>query len=173
MLYTPSILRTNLFNDLFDDDLFTRPFSHLDSFQGNAGELMRTDVREDKDSYELQMSLPGIDKKDIKASLKDGYMTIKVKTPCLVTCIKELNTPRYMTVTGIFDTYSKPMTVLDYEALKDNPLIDKSTIGLSGSPTNILTSFTPPQKGAGMMLEGNDMKTCEQLAGFLSEKHYI
>ena len=109
----------------------------------------------------------------VKRMLEDGYMTIKVKTPCLVTCIKELNTPRYMTVTGIFDTYSKPMTVLDYEALKDNPLIDKSTIGLSGSPTNILTSFTPPQKGAGMMLEGNDMKTCEQLAGFLSEKHYI
>ena len=80
MLYTPSILRTNLFNDLFDDDLFTRPFSHLDSFQGNAGELMRTDVREDKDSYELQMSLPGIDKKDIKASLKDGYMTINAST---------------------------------------------------------------------------------------------
>ena len=109
----------------------------------------------------------------VKRMLEDGYMTIKVKTPCLVTCIKELNTPRYMTVTGIFDTYSKPMTVLDYEALKDNPLIDKSTIGLSGSPTNILTSFTPPQKGAGMMLEGNDMKTCEQLARFLSEKHYI
>jgi HSP20 family molecular chaperone IbpA len=80
MLYTPSILRTNLFNDLFDDDFFTRPFGHLDSFQGNAGELMRTDVREDKDVYELQMSLPGIDKKDIKASLKDGYMTISAST---------------------------------------------------------------------------------------------
>ena len=78
-----------------------------------------------------------------------------------------------MTVSGVFETYAKPMTILDYNALKDNPLIDKSTIGLSGSPTNILTSFTPPQKGAGMMLEGNDMKTCEQLAGFLSEKHYI
>ena len=76
MLYTPSILRTNLFNDLFDDDFFTKPFGHLDSFQGNAGELMRTDVKETSDSYELQMSLPGIDKKDIKASLKDGYMTI-------------------------------------------------------------------------------------------------
>lgn len=80
MLYTPSLLRTNLFNDLFDDDLFTRPFSHLDSFQGNAGELMRTDVKEDKDSYELQMSLPGIDKKDIKASINDGYMTITAST---------------------------------------------------------------------------------------------
>ena len=41
---------------------------------------MRTDVKEDKDSYELQMSLPGIDKKDIKASLKDGYMTISAST---------------------------------------------------------------------------------------------
>ena len=80
MLYTPSILRTNLFNDLFDDDFFTKPFGNLDSFQGNAGELMRTDVKEDKDSYELQMSLPGIDKKDIKASLKDGYMTISAST---------------------------------------------------------------------------------------------
>ncbi len=45
--------------------------------------------------------------------------------------------------------------------------------GLKGSPTNILTSFTPPQKGAGQMLEGNDMKTCEKLAGILSEKHII
>ncbi len=80
MLYTPSILRTNLFDDLFDDDLFTKPFGHLDSFQGNAGELMRTDVKENKDSYELQMSLPGIDKKDIKATLKDGYMTINAST---------------------------------------------------------------------------------------------
>ncbi len=80
MLYTPSILRTNLFNDLFDDDFFTKPFSNLDSFQGNAGELMRTDVKENKDAYELQMSLPGIDKKDIKASLKDGYMTINAST---------------------------------------------------------------------------------------------
>ena len=49
----------------------------------------------------------------------------------------------------------------------------RTTIGLKGSPTNILTSFTPPQKGAGQMLEGNDMKTCEKLAGILSEKHII
>ena len=109
----------------------------------------------------------------IKRILEDGYMTIKVKTPCLITCIKELNTPRYMTVSGVFETYAKPMTILDYNALKDNPLIDKSTIGLNGSPTNILTSFTPPQKEPGKMLEGNDMKTCEQLAGILAEKHII
>ena len=57
--------------------------------------------------------------------------------------------------------------------MKDDPLIDKTTIGLKGSPTNILTSFTPPQKGAGVMLEGNGKETCEKLAGILLEKHII
>ena len=109
----------------------------------------------------------------VKRMLEDGYMTIKAHTPCLITCIKELNTPRYMSVSGVFECYSKPMTVLDYNALKDHPLIDATTIGLKGSPTNILTSFTPPQKGAGQMLEGNDMATCEKLAGILLEKHII
>ena len=67
----------------------------------------------------------------------------------------------------------KPYEVLDYNALKDDPLIDPATIGLKGSPTNILTSFTPPQKGAGMMLEGADKETCEKLAGILAAKHLI
>ena len=109
----------------------------------------------------------------VKRMLEDGYMTVKTQTPCLITCIKELNEPRYMSVYGIFDCYSKPYEVLDYNALKDDPLIDPSTIGLMGSPTNILTSFTPPQKGAGMMLEGADKATCDQLAGIMAAKHMI
>ena len=109
----------------------------------------------------------------VRRMLEDGYMTIKVKTPCLITCIKELNTPRYMSVSGVFEAYSKPMTTFDYEALKDDPLIDKTTIGLKGSPTNIFKSFTPPQKGAGIMLEGNDRATCDKLASILLEKHII
>ena len=109
----------------------------------------------------------------VQRMLEDGYMTIKVQTPCLITCIKELNEPRYMSVGGIFEAYSKPMEVFDYNALKDDPLIDATTIGLKGSPTNILTSFTPPQKGAGMMLEGDGKETCEQLAAILAKKHII
>ena len=109
----------------------------------------------------------------VKRMLEDGYMTVKVQTPCLITCIKELNEPRYMSVGGIFECYSKPYEIYDYETLKDDPLIDPTTIGLKGSPTNILTSFTPPQKGAGMMLEGADKATCEKLAGLLAGKHLI
>ena len=104
----------------------------------------------------------------VKRLLEDGYMLLKVKTPCLITCVKELNTPRYMSVSGIFECYSKPMEVFDYNALKDDPLIEVDTIGLKGSPTNVYKSFTPPQKGAGTMLEG-----AGQLVSILNDKHLI
>ena len=55
--------------------------------------------------------------------------------------------PRYLSVGGAFEAYEKPLVTMTYETLKDHPLIDKSTIGLQGSPTNILTSFTPPPEG--------------------------
>ena len=109
----------------------------------------------------------------MKVVLEDGYMTIKVNTPCLLTCIKELNEPRYMSVSGIFESGSKPLVTYGYEDLKDDPLIDATTIGLKGSPTNIFKSFTPPQKGVGMMLEGADKDTCDKLAGMLAAKHII
>lgn len=109
----------------------------------------------------------------VKRMLEDGYMMVKVQTPCLLTCIKELNTPRYLSVGGAFECYSKPLVTMTYDTLKDHELIDATTIGLKGSPTNILTSFTPPQKGAGMMLEGADKATTDKLAGILAAKHII
>ena len=95
----------------------------------------------------------------VKRMLEDGYMTIKVKTPCMITCIKEPNQPRYLSVGGAFEAYSKPLVTMTYETLKDHPLIDKSTIGLAGLPTNILTSFTPSPEGrrhdAGRLRQGD------------------
>ena len=104
----------------------------------------------------------------VKRMLEDGYMTLKVNTPCLITCIKELNEPRYMSIPGIYSCYAKPLEVYDYEALKDDPLIETDTIGLKGSPTNVYKSFSPPVKGAGMMVE-----SVGQLVGILNDKHLI
>ena len=125
-----------------------------------------------------QVTYAGEIKKDgdvltVKRILEDGYMTVKVHTPCMITCIKELNQPRYMNIGGIFSCYEMPVVTMTYDTLKDHPLIDKSTIGLLGSPTNILTSFTPPQKGAGMMLPGDGKETTDRLAGILAQKHII
>ena len=109
----------------------------------------------------------------VKRILEDGYMTIKVQTPCLITCIKELNQPRYMTVAGTEKCFDMPLIVMDYNTLKDHPLIDATTIGLKGSPTNIFKSFTPPMRGAGMMLEGSGKETTDKLASILAGKHII
>lgn len=109
----------------------------------------------------------------VKRQLEDGYMLLKAQTPCLVTCVKELAEARYMSVSGILECYSKPMTVLDYATLKDNPLIDDDTIGLKGSPTNVYKSFSPPVKGAGMMLDGSAVEATTKLVSILSEKHMI
>ena len=82
----------------------------------------------------------------IKRMLEDGYMTIKVNTPCLITCIKELNEPRYMSVGGIFECYEKPYEVLDYNALKDDPLIDPATIGLKVLPPTSIRALRLPRR---------------------------
>ena len=123
-------------------------------------------------SYAAEITKEG-DTVTVKRMLEDGYMTIKVNTPCLLTCLKELNEARYMSVDGIMECYAKPLNVFNYETLKDDPLIDVDTIGLKGSPTNVYKSFSPPVKGAGMMLEGADKGTVDQLVGILNDKHII
>lgn len=68
----PSIFGRNLFDDFFD-----YPFGRLTAA---SGDLMKTDVRETDHSYEIAMNLPGVKKEDVKAELKDGYLTISAST---------------------------------------------------------------------------------------------
>ena len=155
-----------------DDDIVMCGRQAIDGDTAQVGPQIAEKLHLPQVTYAADIQKDG-DTLTVKRMLEDGYMTIKVKTPCLITCIKELNTPRYMSVGGVYDCYSKPYEVFDYNTLKDDPLIDPSTIGLKGSPTNIFKSFTPPQKGVGVMLEGADKGTCEKLAGILAAKHLI
>ena len=109
----------------------------------------------------------------VKRMLEDGYMTLEVKMPCLITCLKELNVARYPTVEGVINSFKQEIEIFDYETLKDDALIDPATIGLKGSPTNVYKSFSPPVKGAGMLFNGPERASCEQLVGILSSKHII
>ena len=88
----------------------------------------------------------------VKRQYEDGYHIIKIKTPCLLTAIAELATPRYMSVRGIVEAYEAEIKVLGFEDLKDELELDM--IGLKGSPTNVYQSFTKEVKGAGTILEG-------------------
>ena len=157
---------------LEDDDIVFCGRQAIDGDTAQVGSQIAEKLGIPQISYAADIKKEG-NTVTVKRMLEDGYMTIQTKTPCLLTCIKELNAPRYMSLGGIMDCYSKPVEVYDYNTLKDDPLIDPTTIGLKGSPTNIFKSFTPPQKGQGRMLEGADKSTCEELVGELQKKHII
>ena len=76
----PSIFGENLFDDFFDD--FYRPAVRRAPQRTvtPANGIMKTDVRETEDAYELDIDLPGYKKEDVQAQLKDGYMTITATT---------------------------------------------------------------------------------------------
>ena len=157
---------------LEDDDIVYCGRQAIDGDTAQVGSQIAEKLGIPQISYAADIKKEG-SKVTVKRMLEDGYMTIETQTPCLLTCIKELNVPRYMSIKGIMGCYNKPVEVYDYNTLKDDPLIDPATIGLKGSPTNIFKSFTPPQKGQGKMLEGADMSTCQELVGELQKKHII
>ena len=66
-MYTDaSIFGENLLDDFFDFP-----------FDGRRTEMMSTDIKDTDTGYEITMSLPGVEKEDVKAQLKDGYLTIQ------------------------------------------------------------------------------------------------
>ncbi len=90
------------------------------------------------------------DQVQVKRQLEDGYEVIDVATPCLLTAVKELNQPRYMSIPGIVEAFSKEITVWDHRDLA----LDPADCGLKASPTQVFRSFTPPVKGKGKILNG-------------------
>ena len=68
----PSIFGENLFDNFFDYS-FRSQAAH-------AGGLMKTDIKDTDSGYEITMNLPGVKKEDVKAELKDGYMTVSAVT---------------------------------------------------------------------------------------------
>ena len=75
----PSIFGENMFDEFFRDPFFdNRDMKKLEKkLYGRRGKnLMKTDIRETDTGYELEMDLPGFRKDEIRASLRDGYLTI-------------------------------------------------------------------------------------------------
>lgn len=62
-------MRTNVFDDLFNTPFFTRTESNM----------MKTDIKEHDNCYDLTIDLPGVKKEDIKAELNDGYLTVSAE----------------------------------------------------------------------------------------------
>lgn len=67
----PSIFGRDMF-----DDFGGFPFSRM----AHTCDLMKTDVKETDKNYEMTIDMPGVRKEDVKAELKDGYLTISAES---------------------------------------------------------------------------------------------
>ena len=74
----PDIFGKNLFDDLFDDAFSMRPMYDVNNalYGKHAKAIMKTDVKELENGYEVIVDLPGFKKDEVKVDLKDGYLTI-------------------------------------------------------------------------------------------------
>ena len=106
----------------------------------------------------------------VERQMEDGHDVVKVPLPCVLTCVKELNEPRYMTVSRILYACEEA----DIKVWNENDVeLDPSECGLNASPTKVDKSFTPAPKGKGEMLSGTIAEMSAKLVGSLREKHVI
>ena len=82
-MMVPSIFGENLFDDFFDD-FFDWPAydkqmkdAQKKLYGRRADNMMKTDVRDHDDHYEIDVDLPGFKKEELSLELTDGYLTIK------------------------------------------------------------------------------------------------
>lgn len=103
---------------------------------------------------------------------EDKSQVLEITTPCLLTALTELNTPRYMSVGGIVDAYAKNITLWGYEDLKDG--FNPEWIGLKGSPTRVVKSFGKELKKPGTLLQNLSAdEAVDAIMATLSQRHLI
>lgn len=98
-MLTPSIFGESLFDELFGgfagfpafDDAAVRK-AQKQLYGHRAPEMMKTDVRDHNDHYELDIDLPGFSKDELSLELKDGYL--------LISAAKSLNRDEQDTASG-------------------------------------------------------------------------
>ena len=120
-------------------------------------------------SYAEEIQVEG-DTVTVKRQYEDRYHVVKVKMPCLITALSELNQPRYMTPGGIFDAYrEKKVTVWGLNDIE----VDTDKIGLKGSPTRVFKSFPKSLKAAGTVVQLDAEDAADYMLEKLREKFII
>jgi len=121
-------------------------------------------------TYALEAELTD-DGLTILKECEDANQKIAVSLPCLVTFTKPSFDPRYPTIKRKLAANRAEIPVLGEDAFPD---IDKTRIGLKGSPTHVKKSFVPPRKQGGVMIkEESNTASAQKLVAMLSEAHLI
>ncbi len=98
---------------------------------------------------------------------EEGYEVVQTKFPCLITVVKEINTPRLPSLKG--KMRAKSATITMWKAADIGA--EENRIGLKGSPTWVLSIFTPPPRSQGQIFEGDPKDAVNKLVDAIKVIH--
>ena len=104
-------------------------------------------------------------KAKVERMTEEGYDIIETPLPCLLTVVKEINTPRMPSLKGMMKAKSAQVakwTAADIDA-------DPKSLGLDGSPTRVVKIFTPQPRKGGEMIKGDTAQVATELGQLLKD----
>lgn len=120
-------------------------------------------------TYVRKLTLEEDGKLRVERQLEQGYEVLEVQMPALLSAVKELNTPRYLSVLGICQAYEKEIVQL---SIRDLDITAEET-GLKASPTKVYRTFTPETGRAGVLWDEDAGQMAANLMAALREKHVL
>ncbi|OGS45001.1 MAG: electron transfer flavoprotein subunit beta [Elusimicrobia bacterium RIFOXYD2_FULL_34_15] len=105
----------------------------------------------------------------VERMMEDGYDLIELPIPCLLTVVKEINTPRLPSLRGMM--FSKKAEIKHYTAKAIEA--DKTKTGTAGSPTNVMKVFSPPPRTGGERVTGEPQEQAVKVVAKLKEAKVI
>ncbi|WP_075981788.1 electron transfer flavoprotein subunit beta/FixA family protein [Bacillus massilinigeriensis] len=138
-----------------------------DTGQVGPGIARRMDIPPVTNVIEVQEFKPTEKKVILKRKLTNGYQLIEADLPCLVTVEKEINEIAYAPMPNMMKAARYNPEIWSVKDLED---VDKTKLGLKGSPTVVGKMFTPPKHEGGEKLEGSAEEQVARLLDLLSDK---
>lgn len=120
-------------------------------------------------TYAEELEFDGDKTFTVRKADEEGYQIVEVEAPCLVTALASGVKPRYMSVRGIEEAYSKDVEVWNFDSIT----VDPDTIGLNGSPTRVAKSFAKGMKAPGQLYEVDPEDAVDIIMQRLREKFII
>ena len=101
----------------------------------------------------------------VERMTEEGYDVVETPLPCLLTVVKEINTPRMPSLKGMMRAKTAKITKWTADDLDADPC----ALGLDGSPTRVVKIFTPEPRKGGEMLKGDTAGVARELVELLKD----
>lgn len=107
----------------------------------------------------------------VKRRVEGGVERLACALPALLTIIGEMNLPRYPRIDGLLDACHDKAPIIVWNAADLGLLVQD--VGLQGSLTHVIKTFSPKGKRQGELIEGGPQEAVRTLLGKLKENRLI